>query len=248
MADMRLVLSCEHAGNQVPGPWEGAFLGHEALLETHRGYDIGIFPFAERLAAQRGVFLNACRVTRLLVDANRSPHSQTLFSEFSRALPAAARRSLLERYYHPYRQAVVRQVDQALSGGSAVLHLSLHSFTPHFRGVERNADVGLLYDPGVPAENRLCRRWQQLLRESGRSWRVRRNYPYRGAADSLVTWLRRRKRHQDPYLGIELEINQRWPLTGGEGWQQLQDDLLRSLDMLLDRPVLQNWYDEERHP
>jgi len=234
MAEVRLVLSCEHAGNEVPAPWGGAFLGHEALLETHRGYDIGIFPFAERLAAQRGVPLNACRVTRLLVDANRSPHNRTLFSEFSRALPAAERRSLLERHYHPYRLAVARQVDQALSGGSAVLHLSLHSFTPNLRGVERNADVGLLYDPGVPAENRLCRRWQQLLRETGRSWRVRRNYPYRGAADSLVTWLRRHCRQQGAYLGIELEINQQWPLRGGAGWESLQSDLLRTLDLLLD--------------
>ena len=237
MSEFRLILSCEHAGREVPERWAGAFLGHEALLETHRGYDIGILPFAERLAAHCGVPLSTCSITRLLIDANRSPHSQTLFSEFSQALPVAERRALLERFYHPYRQAVVRQVDHALSEGVAVLHLSLHSFTPNFRGVERNADVGLLFDPGVQAEVRLCRRWQQLLRERDRRWRVRRNYPYRGVADSLVTWLRKRSGERVSYLGIELEINQLWPLNGGERWQHLQDDLLHSFDRLLVDPA-----------
>ena len=37
--------------------------------------------------------------------------------------------------------------------------------------------------------------------------RVRRNYPYRGAADGLTTALRRLFKPKD-YLGLEIEINQ----------------------------------------
>lgn len=233
MAERSLILSCEHAGNGVPARWREVFLGHEGLLATHRGYDIGILPFAERLAADCGVPLYACSVTRLLVDANRSPHSPTLFSEFTREHPPADRRLLLDRYYYPYRHAVASAVGEALAGGGEVLHLSLHSFTPVFRSVIRNADIGLLFDPAAPEEAVFCRRWQELLRKRGEGWRVRRNYPYRGVSDSLATWLRRNLDHRGRYLGIELEINQHWPEAGDERWRQLQAALIATLCAML---------------
>lgn len=88
-----------------------------------------------------------------------------------------------------------------------MLQLSVHSFTPVLDGRRRNADVGLLYDPASGAEARFCRGWQARLAASARGWRVRRNYPYRGTADGLVVALRREFAGQ-PYLGIELELNQ----------------------------------------
>jgi predicted N-formylglutamate amidohydrolase len=233
MAERHLILSCEHAGNAVPDHWRGAFIGHEGLLATHRGYDIGILAFAERLASRFEASVHTCTITRLLVDANRSPHSRTLFSEFARALPPGERRLLLERYYFPYREGVTEQVAAALAGGAGVLHLSLHSFTPVFRGVVRNADAGLLFDPAAAAEAAFCRRWQNLLRACAGGWRVRRNYPYRGVADSLATWLRRHLDHGGRYLGIELEINQHWPEAGGATWERLQADLLATLSAML---------------
>jgi len=232
MAERHLILSCEHAGNAVPDRWRGAFIGHEGLLATHRGYDIGILSFAERLASHFQASVHTCPITRLLVDANRSLHSRTLFSEFARALPPGERRLLLERYYFPYREGVTEQVAAALAGGAGVLHLSLHSFTPVFRGMVRNADVGLLFDPAAAAEAAFCRRWQNLLRAQT-GWRGRRNYPYPGVADSLATWLRRHLDHRGRFLGIELEINQHWPETGGASWTRLQADLLATLGAML---------------
>jgi hypothetical protein len=52
---------------------------------------------------------------------------------------------------------------------------------------------------------------------------LRRNYPYRGQSDGLTTALRRQFGAR--YLGIELEINQRWPLGPRSAWQTLQADL-----------------------
>lgn len=233
MADRHLVLSCEHAGNHVPGRWQALFFGHEGLLATHRGYDLGIRPFAERLAEAFAVPLHACDVTRLLIDPNRAPGSRTLFSEFSRTLPPAECRMLRERYYLPYRQAVTGEVEAALAAGQEVLHLSLHSFTPVFRGVTRSADIGLLFDPAAAAEAEFCSRWQNLLKQRRSAWRIRRNYPYRGISDSLATWLRRHLDHRGRYLGIELELNQHWPMAGGEPWFTLQQDLLTTLQTLL---------------
>ncbi|MNC89676.1 hypothetical protein D3C83_56490 [compost metagenome] len=60
--------------------------------------------------------------------------------------------------------------------------------------------------------------------------RVRRNYPYRGIADGLPTWLRRRYPNAR-YGGVELEVNQS-VLTAGtrkRTWKLIAE----SLDALL---------------
>ena len=70
----------------------------------------------------------------------------------------------------------------------------------------RDADVGLLYDPGREWERAICRRWRGVLREVAPDARVRLNYPYRGTADGFPTSLRRR--FPEGYAGIELELNE----------------------------------------
>jgi predicted N-formylglutamate amidohydrolase len=108
----------------------------------------------------------------------------------------------------------------------------VHSFTPVLGGEVRNADVGLLYDSQRPSEVRACRRWQAALAEIDPSLRVRRNYPYRGAADGLATWLRRRL-PDARYAGVELELNQ--ALLAGPSRAQVTETLARSLVELIGR-------------
>jgi predicted N-formylglutamate amidohydrolase len=227
-----LLLSCEHGGNLVPGPWRSIFRGHAEQLQSHRGYDIGIAGFARWLAGQMQAPLHLAEVTRLLVELNRSLGHPALFSEFSRGLGTSERKRLLESYYHPYREAVIRDIAQLLEKCERVCHVSLHSFTPELNGVVRNADIGLLYDPQRSREKSFCLNWQASLAERPVGWNVRRNYPYRGTACSLVTHLRRQF-PAERYLGIELELNQRWPLLGGEGWQNLQKDVRDTLQSAL---------------
>ncbi|WP_020677697.1 N-formylglutamate amidohydrolase [Geopsychrobacter electrodiphilus] len=217
----RLLLSCEHGGNLVPEPYQGLFAGQEALLKTHRGYDIGIEPFARRLAAELKAPLQLTLVSRLLIELNRSPGHPALFSEFTRNLNPAEREALLKQHYRPYRAAIMQQIEQLLASHCRVCHVSLHSFTPELHGELRNADIGLLYDPQRPLEKQFCLNWQKQIEKHKDSWRVRRNYPYRGAADGLITQLRRRF-PAESYLGFELELNQCWPLQGGERWEALQ--------------------------
>ncbi len=222
-----LLITCEHGGNQVPAEYRELFAGHRPLLETHRGYDIGILSLARLLAEGLGAPLEAAEVTRLLVDLNRSRHSPALFSFLTKPLPAEARERLLERHYHPYRQRVEqRAADLARAGGC--LHVSVHSFTPELNGKLRNADLGLLYDPRRPLERDFCLAWQARLAERVPDCRVRRNYPYRGASDAVVTYLRRRL-PAERYLGIELEVNQRLPVLGGAHWEDLKRILLETL-------------------
>jgi predicted N-formylglutamate amidohydrolase len=89
----------------------------------------------------------------------------------------------------------------------------MHSFTPVFDGAPRRADVGLLYDPRRAAERQWCGRWREALLGRRPELIVRRNDPYRGGADGLVTHLRRRF-DADRYVGVELEVNQKFTVGG----------------------------------
>jgi predicted N-formylglutamate amidohydrolase len=95
-------------------------------------------------------------------------------------------------------------------------------------GRVRNADVGLLYDPGRRGEVELCARWQAALAGFAPELRVRRNYPYAGKGDGLTLYLRR---HFAPgtYVGIELEVNQGIVIAGGRRWTRLRRVLIDSL-------------------
>lgn len=146
-------------------------------------------------------------MSRLLIDLNRSLHHPALFSEFCDPLGDEQRRALVTRYHEPFRQRVRRQIEVQLSRGHAVLHLSVHSFTPVLNGQVRSTDLGLLYDPGRDQEATRCARWCRRLSSTVRGLRVRRNYPYRGTADGHTTALRRLFR-SELYAGIELELNQ----------------------------------------
>jgi predicted N-formylglutamate amidohydrolase len=146
-------------------------------------------------------------VTRLLVDLNRSPGNSGLFSDISRQLPKATRDDILTYHYFPHRQRIERWIAARIRARRAVLHVAVHSFTPVLAGMVRSAELGLLYDPRRDWETELCRHWQQALRETAPTLRVRRNYPYRGISDGLTRHLRTLF-PLDAYAGIELEINQ----------------------------------------
>ncbi len=217
MADLAIVISCEHGGNDVPPPYRTLFAGAAAVLESHRGFDAGALEVAEALAAACGAALVSATTTRLLVDLNRSAGHARLLSEFTRGLPPEAKRTLLAEHYAPYRERVEAVVAAAAAGGARVLHVSSHSFTPVLDGRERMADLGLLYDPRRPGERSIATAWARDLAEALPRLRIRRNYPYRGAADGLTAHLRRRFVDAD-YAGFELEVNQ--ALVGRPGWPE----------------------------
>lgn len=223
------VISCEHGGNRIPHTYQSIFRGFESLLHSHRGYDFGALRMAREMARKLDATLFAATTSRLLVDLNRSVRHPTLFSKITRCLPNDTRREILARYYLPYRNRVELAIAEAIRHGNRVIHISSHSFTPELDGQARKADIGLLYDPSRPAERTLCRRWQAALKTKAPGLTVRRNYPYAGKADGFTTYLRRLF-PADVYTGIELEINQKYVLSGGTEWLALRHSVLEALD------------------
>lgn len=209
------LITCEHGGNRIPKAYRPLFEGHAALLGTHRGYDPGALGTARALARSLAAPLVSSTISRLLVDLNRSLGHPHIFSTMTRYAPTALRTKIIEQHYLPYRQRVEHRVAQSVALGRRVLHISSHSFTPVLDGDWRQADLGLLYDPGRHGEAKLCARWQKLLQASAPELRVRRNYPYLGKGDGLTTYLRQQF-DSGSYIGVELELNQAIVLAGGK--------------------------------
>lgn len=221
-------ITCEHGGNRIPSRYHDFFRGREALLRTHRGYDVGALRIARDLSDALSAPLLVSTISRLLIDLNRSPSHPKLYSEALRDAPRDIREEIYRRYYQPYRSKAETQIAQAIANGARVIHISCHSFTPELNGAVRNADLGLLYDPARPAEAALCRRWRVALRIYATALKTRMNYPYTGTADGFTVYLRRRF-SGDSYLGIELEINQKHVFARGEHWRNLRAAIVESL-------------------
>lgn len=203
-AERRVILSCEHAGNRVPARYHHLFAGNHDVLNTHRGFDIGIAPIARQLHKRLDCPLCLYAYTRLLIDVNRT-RKASQFSEFSKVLSDADKQQLIDAYDRPYKNLVKQAVIEQHAYGP-VLHWSLHSFTPVLNGQQRNADIGILYDPARSGEAAYAGALQERLRQKT-GLRIRRNYPYSGNADGMTTWLRKEFR-QKYYMGIEIEFNQ----------------------------------------
>ncbi|NCT57827.1 MAG: N-formylglutamate amidohydrolase [Legionella sp.] len=205
---MKLIISCEHASSAIPSDYQHLFkhAGHDLI--THKAIDFGAKHLAEAL---RDAFQCPCvlaETSRLLIDFNRSLTNRHCFSDYTSKLNAEQKKSVIDTYYKPYRTDVETHIHEAIQKKQRVLHLSVHSFTPIFEGVVRNADVGLLYDPRRTHEKSLAEAWKKHLVGDDGLYRVRMNYPYRGSSDGFTSALR--KQYDDEhYIGLELEVNQR---------------------------------------
>lgn len=229
-----VVVSAEHGGNDVPADYGALFRNQRKALRSHRGWDPGTRALAESLARALQAPAITSSVTRLLVDLNRSPHNPRVFSRITRSLPRADRVALLERYHRPHWERARLAVSKEVAERGRVLHLGVHSFTPVIDGEVRRADLALLYDPSRPRERGLATHWAEALSTSLPDRVVRRNHPYRGAADGMTTAFRGLF-SGTRYLGLEIEVNQRHVGNDGSFPSWVAEALLATLSGVLER-------------
>ena len=225
-----LLITCEHASREIPAAFTKLFSGHQQLLATHRGYDIGAAAIYQQLVDHFKCPHFHGEWSRLVCDLNRTAKHKTCLSEITKTLPLDAQQAIIQEYHHPYQLRVIEQVDAMQRKADHVLHIAIHSFTPELHGNVRNADIGFLYDPNHAKEKQFCVVWREALNKIAPDLRIRMNYPYLGISDGLCPILR--KKFGDRYSGIELEMNQ--ALTGVEHTnQRLQELILKSLQQSL---------------
>jgi predicted N-formylglutamate amidohydrolase len=220
---MNLVITCEHAGNQVPDCYNHIFADMKDILESHRGWDPGALEIARFLASELSAPLFSCETTRLLIEPNRSLHSHQLYSEYSQKLFETDHESILQQYYWPHRRSVEEIINKV---SKPALHLSIHTFTPMLHGQVRTVDVGLLFDPARPQESAFCESLSVALEHHLPALNTVFNEPYKGTDDGFTTYLRTRFEDRD-YLGVEIEVNQKY--IGTETWEMISIGLKESL-------------------
>ena len=179
-----IVFLCDHASNALP---PGALGLDPALLSTHIAYDIGAASVTRALARAYGAPAVLGRWSRLLIDLNRGADDPTLVMKLSDGsiIPGnrdanaeeVARRIAV--FHAPYHAAIDAELDRI--GPGAVL-VSMHSFTPAWKGRPRKWEVGVLYDRDV----RLARPLMARLAEAG--FTVGDNEPYSGALEGDTLW------------------------------------------------------------
>ena len=147
----RWLILCDHARNLVPDWVNGGDLGIAAEdMQRHIAYDIGAAGVAKRLAELLDAPAIMSNFSRLVIDPNRGEDDPTLVMQLydgtliagNRGISQAGIDERLERCYRPYHAAVTKL---AARHDDTVI-VSVHSFTPRFRGRPlRPWHCGLLY-------------------------------------------------------------------------------------------------------
>ena len=180
-----LIFLCDHASNALPDSY--GTLGLEAgAFATHIASDIGAAEVTRALAAAYSATAILARWSRLLIDLNRGADDPTLVMKLSdgRIIPGNRDAgeeeiaSRLTKYYRPYHAAITAEIAAARAAGRIPVLISMHSFTPAWKGVARPWEVGVLWD----RDGRLARPLMAAL--TGAGFAVGDNEPYSGALEN----------------------------------------------------------------
>ncbi|WP_436639056.1 N-formylglutamate amidohydrolase [Microbaculum sp. FT89] len=147
------LILCDHASSRLPAAYGDLGLPPEEF-ERHIAYDIGAEAVTRQLARELGAPAVLSRFSRLLIDPNRGADDPTLLMRLSdgAVVPGNARADAAEKakrvaaYYEPYHRAIETAIDTAISAGHPPAIVSIHSFTPLWRGTRRPWEIGILWD------------------------------------------------------------------------------------------------------
>ncbi len=146
----RLVFFCDHASNAIPV--ELCDLGLPASeLARHIAWDIGAAGVTEALSEIFDAPAIFSVWSRLVIDCNRHLDAPDLIPEVSDGtvipgnlhLSDAARQSRIERWFHPYHEAVESVLLEREARGVPSIAVSIHSMTPSLAGNPRPWQIAL---------------------------------------------------------------------------------------------------------
>lgn len=200
------MFTCEHAtDNFGPQPVEAANVD---LLGTHWAVDLGAAALTRALARTTNSIAILSAYSRLLLDSNRCLTSSTLFVETVETEVLKCNQSLTEeeRLYRidclhtGYHTGIDKTLSKRVPEGPCLL-VSMHSFTPVWKGHQRGVEIGVLFDD----HDALAHDVIDALSTQG--FEARANKPYSGRSGELMyAATLHGAKHQIPY--IEFEVRQ----------------------------------------
>lgn len=222
-----LLLVCDHAGRAVPRRL-GRLGLDEAAFERHIAWDIGAAQVARRLAVRFEAPLVLSAYSRLVVDTNRRRGDPTAIPEESdgTAIPAncglseADRGARFAAVHEPYHAAIASRVAAVRRRGTVPAILSIHSFTPSFKGFARPWQIGVLWN----RDDRIARPLMDGL--AARGVAVGDNQPYSGQDRHGYTMPRHAEDTGLPHVLIEIRQDLIATAAGADTWAAILYDVL----------------------
>jgi predicted N-formylglutamate amidohydrolase len=151
--DSGILILCDHASNAVPPDLRRLGLP-DSQFERHIAYDIGAAAVTRSLARRLGAPAILTQFSRLIIDPNRGRDDPTLVMRLSdgAVVPGNARvdeaevQRRIARFYDPYDAAISSAIHKAMAAGHPPAIVTVHSYTPVWRGWPRPWHVGILWD------------------------------------------------------------------------------------------------------
>ncbi len=164
------MLVADHAGNVIPRAL-GRLGVAEAELQRHIAWDIGIAGLGAQLADSLDATLIQQTYSRLVIDCNRPPGALTSIPDVSEltqipgnvGLDDSTKGARAREIFWPYHECIETELDRRRQSGRPTALLSLHSFTPVFKGAARPWHAGVLYN----RDPRFAHRLMALLNAEG---------------------------------------------------------------------------------
>lgn len=158
------VLICEHASRLLPRKLGDLGLP-EAELQRHIAWDIGAENVARLLSRLIDAPLLLQRYSRLAYDCNRPPESPDSIPEVSeltaipgnRKLSPGDRLARIAEIYRPFHDGVSAVLDRRAAAGARSIVVSIHSFTPVYKGKQRSVELGILHDRDTSLSSKLIK-------------------------------------------------------------------------------------------
>jgi predicted N-formylglutamate amidohydrolase len=156
-APPHLIFVCDHASNAIPPEFGSLGLSPD-LFARHIAYDIGAADVTRAMATAFNAPALLGVYSRLLIDLNRGADDPTLVMKLSDGaiIPGNAKadateiRTRIARFYRPYHDAIEAEIARAARANIKPVIVSIHSFTPEWKGKKRPWHVGVLWDRKDP--------------------------------------------------------------------------------------------------
>lgn len=182
-----VLLVCEHASFKLPASLGTLGLSPEALT-AHIAWDPGALAIARKLSARFDATLVFQNFSRLAYDCNRppeSPDAMPVNSEVfeipgNRGMDATQRQARIDEIYRPWQKALGETIAGRKAAGRDTVIVTIHTFTPIYKGSARSVEVGILHDRDARLADAVLSRAARR-----RDFRVERNKPY-GPEDGVT--------------------------------------------------------------
>lgn len=200
------LLVSDHAGRRIPRAL-GDLGVSESELRRHIAWDVGIEPVVRFMADDLDAHAILQPYSRLVIDCNRPFEAASSIAPISENTPVPGNVKLTQdeietrqrEIFSPYHDAIAAELDRRKRERLPAFLVSMHSFTPVFKGANRPWHSGVLYN----RDSRFAAFVLRLLREED-EMTVGDNEPYMVSDDTDYTIPVHGERRSIPHVAIEI--------------------------------------------